>query len=118
MSKNIVLYDDTCNLCNSSIHVLRNADNHKQIQFIPLNSVEGQLHALQLNLSETERNSVIHIKGNTYYTKSDAALSLLRQLKKYMMFYYLLRLIPKRLRNFLYDLVANNRYKWFGRHKQ
>jgi len=118
MNKNIVLYDETCNLCNRSINILRNADVDKNLCFIPLDSLAGKEHVDQLHLSENERNSVIHITDNKYYTKSDAALSILSSLKKFKTFYFLLRLFPRRLRNVTYDIVAKNRFKWFGKNEK
>jgi predicted DCC family thiol-disulfide oxidoreductase YuxK len=71
------------------------------------------------NIDAKNIDSVILIKpGVAYFVKSDAALQIGRQLKGYRSISKLLQLIPSSLRNIVYDMVARNRYKWYGKKEQ
>lgn len=63
----------------------------------------------------SEMDSIILIKEGNIFVKSDAALGIARHLSGIWPVLYGLRIFPRYLRNVVYDLVANNRYKWFGK---
>jgi predicted DCC family thiol-disulfide oxidoreductase YuxK len=112
MGKHIILYDDTCRLCNNTIKILKKADKNRLIQFIPLNSSKGQEHLDSENQHYRTCDSVVYIHDNMYVTKSDAILLTLKLIRRYRFLYYLKYIIPQRLRDLIYDIVARNRHKW------
>ncbi|MBN2275888.1 MAG: DUF393 domain-containing protein [Bacteroidales bacterium] len=117
MNNSIVLYDNTCRLCNSTVHFLKKANTVGKIRFIPVNSSKGEDYIRAYHIKNNDKNSVIHIREDKYYTKSEAVLSVLRIYKNYKILQTVLWLVPKYFRDLLYDFIAKNRYIWFGKTK-
>ena len=79
----------------------------------------GEMHALWHScLSEKEIDSVVLIKDNRSYKKSAAALKIVRELKGLWKILYIFAIVPAPIADYLYDIIANNRYKWFGKYDQ
>lgn len=101
-----VFYDGSCNLCIKSVQFIRKYDNHKQIEFVPL----------QNSVYESENlDTVLFAEGNTLYKKSDAILKILRNLQMPISWLYIFIFVPAFIRNWIYNLISHNRHKWFGR---
>lgn len=111
----VILFDGVCNFCNGAVNFVIKRDKTAQIQFAPLQSEKGRLFARQFGFNEEELKTFIFIEDNKFYTKSTAALKVCRHLGALWPLCYGLMIIPKFIRNVVYDLVAKNRYKWFGR---
>jgi predicted DCC family thiol-disulfide oxidoreductase YuxK len=111
----VILFDGVCNFCNGAVNFVIKRDKTAQIQFAPLQSEKGRLFARQFGFNEEELKTFIFIEDNKFYTKSTAALKVCRYLGALWPLCYGLMIIPKFIRNVVYDLVAKNRYKWFGR---
>jgi predicted DCC family thiol-disulfide oxidoreductase YuxK len=115
----IILFDGICNLCNGFVQFVIKRDKNDNFRFVPLQSAIGQKMISERNIDAKNIDSVILIKpGVAYFVKSDAALQIGRQLKGYRSISKLLQLIPSSLRNIVYDMVARNRYKWYGKKEQ
>lgn len=115
-NKKIILFDGVCNLCNGFVQFVIKRDTSDVFRYASLQSEIGQQLISERNIDTTKIDSVIVIEpGVAYYIKSDAALQVGRQLKGYRTISNLLNLIPSGLRNIVYDLVARNRYKWYGK---
>jgi len=69
----------------------------------------------QFHLSGTDFNTFILLKDDQIYTKSTAALKVAKEMSGLWSLLYIFIIIPAFIRNFFYDLVAKNRYKWFGK---
>ncbi len=118
-SKKIILFDGVCNLCNSSIQFVIKRDEADLFRYAALQSDVGQQLLQERNINTNTIDSIILIDpGVAYYVKSDAALQIGRHLKGYRTLSRFLNLIPSSLRNIVYDFVAKNRYKWYGRKDQ
>lgn len=115
MNNNIILYDNTCRLCNGTVNRLKKDDRDERFSFIPFDSADGENYIQTYHLGDKIKNTVVHIHDEKYFIKSDVVLSVLRLLNKYKMFYFILRLVPKNLRDLVYDFIANNRHKWVGK---
>lgn len=114
-SQKIILFDGVCNLCNSSIQKVIENDEKNIFKFASLQSDFGQDFLKKNNFNHEEYNSMILIDGDKFYTQSDAALRIGKELKGiYKISKYLLW-IPKFIRNGIYNIVAKNRYNWFGK---
>lgn len=112
----IILFDGVCNLCNSSVQFVIKRDTENTFRFAALQSEIGQKLVAERGIDGSKTDSIILIEpGIAYYTKSDAALQIGRQLKGYRTISKILNLIPSALRNIVYDFVARNRYRWYGK---
>ncbi|NJK86887.1 MAG: DUF393 domain-containing protein [Bacteroidales bacterium] len=113
MRNPVVIFDDTCNLCNASVRFIIKNDPEKKFLYTGLNS--GFSQQLLKNLKIREFSSVALYQNNTVYFKSTAVLRIFRQLKGSWSLVYVFILIPKPLRDWIYDFISKRRTKWFGR---
>jgi predicted DCC family thiol-disulfide oxidoreductase YuxK len=114
----VLLFDGVCNLCNGAIQFIIPRDPEGTIRFAPLQSTLGTQVQQQAGLSTDDLETVVLVEDGLAYTKSDAAIRVGEQLGGVYRVLSLGRLIPRRLRDRLYDFVADNRYDWFGRKDQ
>lgn len=103
----IIFYDGDCGLCQRSIRWLATSDRDHRLLFAPLNGKTYQ----QYFSTPAQMETVIYLKGKESFTKSSAILECLEDLPKRKLYSFLLRLIPKIIRDFFYDLVAAGRHK-------
>lgn len=116
MKKKIVLFDGVCNLCDRSVQFIIKHDKKDEFRFATLQGEIGNSLMQKRNIDTSRIDSIILIEpGVAYYTKSDAALQIGMHLKGYRTISKLLYLIPSKLRDIVYDIVARNRYKWYGK---
>src|SRR5690606_567986 len=90
-------------------------DDKNQFKFASLQSDFGQKFLQENDLSTEEFNSIILVDGENFYTRSDAALRIGKELKGVYKLSGVLFIFPKFIRNAVYDLISRNRYKWFGK---
>jgi len=110
----LILFDGICNFCNSSVNFVIKKDKHAVIQFAPLQSTKGRLFLRQYNLPVEEAKSIVFIEDDKVYTQSTAALKVCRYLKGIWPLCYGFIIVPKFIRDSVYNWIAKNRYKWFG----
>lgn len=110
----IILFDGICNLCNSSVQFIIKRDPKGHFKFASLQSETGQFLLNQYGISK-EIDSIIVIENEKVYIKSSAALRICSRLNGIWRYLSILRVLPPFIRNFVYDMVAKNRYKWFGK---
>lgn len=111
----IVLFDGVCNLCNSSVQFILRRDHSRRFVFASLQSPAGQKLLQQFGLPQDQFNSFVLIENDKVYTRSSGALRVLRHLGKGWQLLYSLIIVPKPFRDVVYNWIARNRYKWFGR---
>jgi len=99
----IVLFDGVCNFCNYWVKFAVKHDRKKKLKFAPLQGETAKRVLSQHHLDPTSLSSVILVDKGKAYTQSSAAIL------------YGLIIIPKTLRDFLYNIIARNRYRWFGK---
>ncbi len=114
-NKSIILYDGVCNLCNKFVQFIIKHDRHKQFLFVSLQSDAAAKLLLQLNNKNTTLNSIVLIDGDFICKKSTAVLLIFKKIGGIWGLFYYLKIIPKGIRDYIYDLVARHRYKWFGK---
>jgi predicted DCC family thiol-disulfide oxidoreductase YuxK len=110
----IILFDGVCNLCNKSVQYVIRHDAEKKFRFASLQSGAGQELLQQYNLPTNNFNSFVLIQDGKAYTKSGAALRVAKQLKGLAKLLYGFIIVPPFIRDGVYKLIANNRYKLFG----
>ena len=113
--KSIILFDGLCNLCNSSVQFILKHEKNQNFLFASLQSDACAKILLQLNYKNNDLNSLVLIEGNKIYKKSTAALRIIKELKPMWHWFYVLIIVPKFIRDSVYDLIAKNRYEWFGK---
>lgn len=111
----LILFDGVCNLCNSSVLFIIKRDSKEVFKFASLQSELGKALLQEFKLPATELNSVLLIDKGKFYNKSDAALNIARHLHGLWPMLYGLKIIPLFIRNGVYDWIAKNRYRWFGK---
>ena len=113
-NKSIILFDGVCNLCNASVNFIIKHDKNAQFIFASLQSDAAKEILLQYNLKKIKIDSIVLIQNNEIYEKSSAALRIAKALSGGFKSLYLFIIIPKFIRDFGYDYIAKNRYKWYG----
>jgi predicted DCC family thiol-disulfide oxidoreductase YuxK len=111
----IVLFDGVCNLCNRSVQFILKKDRKKQFLFGSLQGETGQSLLKKFSLPVSEYNSFVLIEGEKVYTRSTAALRVARHLGRGWQLLYAGMIIPRFIRDGMYNWIANNRYRWFGK---
>ncbi len=111
----IVLFDGFCRVCNGSVDWIVARDQRKRIRFASLQSAAGKNLLEELRLSTAAFSSLILIEGSNYYTRSTAALRIARMLRFPWPIVYGLIVIPRFIRDAVYDTMASHRYRWFGK---
>ncbi|MDP5275763.1 thiol-disulfide oxidoreductase DCC family protein [Chengkuizengella axinellae] len=114
----ILLFDGECNLCNSTVQFILPRDSKGDIKFASLQSETGQKLLEKYNLNADQMDTVVLIENGRAFTKSTAALRICLHLKKCWPILFGITIIPKLLRDVVYDWIAKNRYKWFGKKDQ
>ncbi|HEX6890201.1 MAG TPA: thiol-disulfide oxidoreductase DCC family protein [Chryseolinea sp.] len=113
--KIIVLFDGVCNLCNGTVKFIIKRDRSSKFLFASLQSDFGQTQLLRLGLDPTQLHSIIVLENGKFYERSDAALKIASGLARPWPALGMFRVLPRSLRDWVYDLIAKNRYKVFGK---
>jgi predicted DCC family thiol-disulfide oxidoreductase YuxK len=110
----VLLFDGVCNLCTGAVRFVVPRDPDGRIRFAPLQSPAGQALLARHDLPD-DLDSVVLVEGDRAYTKSAAAIRVAELLGWPYRAAAIARLLPRRLRDAVYDVIAANRYDWFGR---
>ncbi len=113
--KSIILFDSVCNLCNNTVQFVIKRDNKQQFLFASLQSDAAAKLLLQFSNKKIGLQSIVLIEDNKVYDKSTAALRIARKLNPLWNILYIFIIVPKNLRDLVYDYIAKHRYKWFGK---
>jgi predicted DCC family thiol-disulfide oxidoreductase YuxK len=111
----IVLFDGHCNLCNGSVQFIIARDPENRFKFAALDSIAAQDAIRSTGMVSPLPDSMVLIESGSALTQSTAALHIARRLPNPWPLLYAFIIIPRPIRNWLYDIVARNRYSWFGR---
>ena len=115
VERHIILFDGVCNLCNRTVQTIIKKDKQAVFKFASLQSAKGKELLNQFGLNANHFNSVVYIKNDHLFLKSDAVIQIARTIGRGWGLLGLLRIFPKKLRDSVYDVVAANRYRWFGK---
>lgn len=111
----LILFDGVCNWCNAWVNFAIAHDPARQLKFGTLQSEPAQRILRDLDLPTTDYQTFLLLEEGHVYTKSTAALRVIRQLSGWWPLYYICGLVPVSLRDVVYDCVARHRYRWMGR---
>lgn len=115
MNGPVVLFDGVCNFCNRSVNFILDHDRRKRFRFAALQSDVGQTVLRRFGLETDDFDTAVLVEHGRAYTKSSAALRIARNLGGWWSALAVLLAIPPFLRDAAYDLLARNRYRWFGK---
>jgi len=111
----LILFDGVCNLCNSSVNFIIKHDKKNKFVFAPLQSDIAKIKAEGIGFDYSKMNSIILIIGGKAYSKSTAVLFISKNLSGLYPLFFCFIIIPRIIRDMIYDYIAKNRYKWFGK---
>ena len=114
-NKPLLLFDGVCNLCNASVQWILKRDHRGEFRFTALQSELGQQLLLRHGLASEHFDTVVLVVGEHIFLRSDAPLEIVRRLGGFWRLLYVFKILPRPLRDALYNFVARNRYRWFGR---
>ncbi|MCW3073056.1 MAG: thiol-disulfide oxidoreductase family protein [Flaviaesturariibacter sp.] len=111
----VILFDGVCQFCNGMINFVIKQDKKGHFRFATLQSEAGQRLLQEYGLDQVGFNSFVLIQNGKAYQRSTASLKVMNGLPWYWKEVQVLRIVPAFLRDQIYDWVARNRYKWFGK---
>lgn len=111
----IVLFDGVCNLCNGLVSFIIHRDTKNIFKFAALQSERGKEIIKKSGLEPGKLYTVFLIDDEKIYGNSTAVLRILKNLKGLWRLLYIFILVPPFIRNTIYNIIANKRYRWFGK---
>lgn len=112
---NVVVFDGVCNLCAHSVKFNLSHEENQILRFAPLQSPAGERLMKVLGFDPNDAKTFVLIADGRAYVRSDAAIRVSRYLSGAWKLLWVLKIIPRPVRDWAYDVVAKNRYRWFGR---
>lgn len=116
IDKKIILFDGVCNLCNASVQFVIKHDKKDIFRFVPLQSALGMkiINHIGIDIKNTD-SIIVYEPTKAYYYKAEAALKVVDEFGGIYSLLKILTIFPKFISNAVYDYVARNRYKWYGK---
>lgn len=115
-NKKLILFDGVCNLCNNSVLKVIKYDIKNTFLFASLQSNTGKEITDYLKIDTSKIDSIIlYEAGVSYDIKSTAILKVMKSFGGFWFLTQIGFLFPETFRNYIYDYIAKNRYKWFGK---
>jgi predicted DCC family thiol-disulfide oxidoreductase YuxK len=117
----VLLYDGVCGFCNKSVQLILDQDRRGTMRFAALQSDYG-LAVIERHPELREIDSVVYVEGSSdatgerVYVRSAAALKIASYLGGFWAVFLAAKVIPRPVRDYLYDLFARNRYRFFGKY--
>jgi predicted DCC family thiol-disulfide oxidoreductase YuxK len=114
----IILFDGVCNFCNGAVNFTIKREKKNNIHYAALQSDAGRKLVQQYGLPADDMRSFLFIENGKIYNRSTAALRVCRYLKGLWPLCYGFMIVPAFIRNGIYNWIAKNRYKWFGKRQE
>jgi predicted DCC family thiol-disulfide oxidoreductase YuxK len=115
----VLLYDGVCGFCNKSVQMILGHDRRGEMRFAALQSDYGAA-VVERHPELRGVDSVVYVEraagGERIFVRSDAALKVAAYLGGFWRLFLAARVVPRRLRDYFYDLFARNRYRVFGKY--
>ncbi len=113
--KKIVLFDGVCNYCNDKINFIIKNDKQDVFRFVALQSEMGQKIIKYLGINSSIDSIVLYEPDYAYFIKSEAVFRIIKHLSSSVKLLLFFNFIPTSIKNLFYDLIAKNRYNWYGK---
>lgn len=111
----IILFDGVCNFCNYWVNFIIDRDKENRFKFAALQSEKGRELLEKYNLPIDDFDSFIFLSNNQVYKKSLAAFEIAKNLSGWLKILLIFSFLPSSFTDWIYSVVANNRYKFFGK---
>lgn len=117
--KKLILFDGVCNLCDATVQFIIKHDKQDVFRFVALQSELGQEIVKYIGVDTSKTDSIIlYEPGRAYYYKAEAAIRIAKELGGIYSLVGIFSVLPNWFSNKIYDYVARNRYKWYGKKEQ
>lgn len=110
----VVVFDGVCNLCASSVRFILARERDHLIHFAAAQSAAGRRLLSEFGLDPDDLVTFVFVEEGVARVRSAAALGVARHLRMPWRMLRVLGIVPRPLRDWMYDLLARNRYRWFG----
>lgn len=114
----VVLFDGICNLCHHTVQFIVLRDKKGVFRFASLQSTIGKQLIDQHQLSVDYLNTLVVIEGKRAYLRSDAVLKIAQRLGGWWSLAMIFWIVPRFIRDAVYNWVSRNRYRWWGKKEQ
>lgn len=114
VDSSILMFDGVCNLCNSAVQKVIKWDKKDRIKFSSLQSQFSQSLLLEKGMDPRYLDSLVLVNKGQVFVKSEAFFELISIMGGWVRILSVFRIFPLKIRDWVYDIVARNRYKWFG----
>lgn len=114
-AQHIILFDGVCNLCNGAVTFIIARDKKDVLRFAALESQVGGDLLQKYQIDPVVTDSIVFISNNKAYIKARAALHITKHLSGLWPLLGVFRILPNVVINSVYEFIARNRYKWFGK---
>lgn len=111
----IILFDGVCNMCNRTVQLIIAHDKQDRFKFSPLQSSYSDKLIEKFGSRQLDQNTVVLIEDGQVFTKSDVVILVASKLSGWPSLLQYIKIIPKPIRNFFYDVLAKYRYLLFGK---
>lgn len=112
----VIVFDGVCKLCNSCVQFIIRHDKQHKIKLCATQSNAGNYLLERHQISINEPETILYVKNDQYFFKSEAVLELMTDIGYRLWLVRIFRRLPLILRDWLYDTVARNRYRFFGKY--
>jgi len=118
-NKQLIFFDGICNLCNTSVNYIIKHDKKDVFRFAALQSEIGQQIVKEFNIDILKIDSILlYSEKNGICYKSTVALKIAKHLGFPLNMLVVFFIVPPCIRNWVYDYIAKNRYKWYGKREE
>jgi predicted DCC family thiol-disulfide oxidoreductase YuxK len=114
----IIIFDGVCNLCEYSIQFIIKHDAKAKFKFVSAQSELGRKLQEANGIDTIKDGTVILIKNKLPLVRSDAALEIAKDLDGIWRYLYIFKILPRKVRDYLYSVVSKYRYQWFGKKEE
>ena len=110
-----ILFDGVCNLCNGFVRFVIERDPEGHFRFAALSSVAAERLLGEAGIHQTRPDSIVLVEDGRVHVRSNAVLRIARGLSLPWPLLYGFVVVPRFVRDGVYDFIAARRYRWFGR---
>lgn len=111
----VIVFDGICHVCSGGVRFLARHRIEPPFELIPMQSAEGKALLEQFGIDTDDPATFLVLDRGLVLTQSDASIHVMAAIGGLWRLVVVGRLIPRPWRNWLYRLLARNRYRWFGR---
>jgi predicted DCC family thiol-disulfide oxidoreductase YuxK len=114
-SARIIVFDGICHVCSGGMRFLERHRIEPPFKLIPMQTPQGQALLAEHGIDPKDPSTFLLLDQGRLYTESDASIHMIAALGGVWRLVVIARVIPRPLRDWLYRLLARNRYRWFGK---